>query len=583
MSLFFWDFSRIRFSNATGETLVRRQRLRFQGLNAEDTGEEIVLTNTPLTGLQVTELATTPGLVDGEVRYCNGYRTAGDGGHGEFYWTMGTPAQAKDGYLRIDATGGQWQRIYDASLNVRWFGARGDGTPGDAPAFQRCVDTAASLSKQVFVPCGTYDFGTTTVTVNVDVEIEGSGIYKTTVRGSGGGTQALFEVIVPYPVPSPGTFVSRHFRMRNLSLQDGGYGLKVTGQIGPSYGVEAVAYMTNFSGLENVEFRGQTRSCFHTIDVSWLMCSFTNLDFAPSGAASPATYGVYAKGYIPFQCAIFKACGFHYASGALFYGEDPFPPPAGTNQHTQLLNCTFQAADGYAVQLKSFGAHFTDCYWEQNGKAAPAKPDVVLTTNYAGVAGRSPMDVFFLRPMFAQPSPAQAVSGTYPRIKTVHPGGYGSSLLNCKVEDATMVNGYDHTWDIARDYSNGYMLVNSPGLRLVNTYATSVKRFTQGVVNPGRMVITDPTPQPVGYVDDSEYGSAELVLCTGSVGGTANRWALYVINLPFDVAHPLGFSATLVAGTAGWVTFDVSGNRWRATTLDGSHVSLTRFSGAVTG
>jgi hypothetical protein len=537
-----------------------------------------------LTGLQVTELSATPGSGDGEVKACNGYASAGDGGGGFFSWAAGAPVEAEDGALRINATGGQWVRIVDADLNVKWFGARGDGTPGDVPAFQACINAAIALGKRVFIPAGTFDFSTGTVTINGDVEIEGSGIYKTTIRASGSANQALLDLIVPYPVPAPGEFTSRHFRMRNLTLLGGGYGLRATGQLPeePEPGDEVLTYMTNFSGLENVEFRNQTRACFETTDVSWLMCRFSNLDFAPVGG-SPPTYGIYAIGYIPLQCAIFEACGFHYASGALVYGEDPFPPPAGTNQHTQFVGCTFQAASGHAVQLKSFGAKFIDCYFEQNGLgAASPKADVVLTTNYAGVAGRSPMDVYFLRPMFASPSPAQAVSGTYPRIKTVHPAGYGSSLLACKVEDAFCVNGYDHTWDIARDYSNGYMLVNSPGLRMVNTYATAPKRFGAGVVNPGRMVITDPTPQPVGYVDDSEYGSAELVLCTGSVGGVSNRWALYVINLPFDVTQPAGFSATLVAGTAGWVTFSVSGNRWRATTADGSHVALTRFSGAVT-
>lgn len=70
-----------------------------------------------LAGLQVTELAATPGNGDGEVKACNGYAAAGDGGGGLFSWAAGVSSGA-DGYAKINATGGQWQKIVNSNKEL---------------------------------------------------------------------------------------------------------------------------------------------------------------------------------------------------------------------------------------------------------------------------------------------------------------------------------------------------------------------------------------------------------------------------------------------------------------------------------
>lgn len=58
-----------------------------------------------------------------------GYYTKGDGGGGTFYWDS-TSTEADNGGTIIQATGiitGRWKRVFSGAVNVKWFGAKGDG------------------------------------------------------------------------------------------------------------------------------------------------------------------------------------------------------------------------------------------------------------------------------------------------------------------------------------------------------------------------------------------------------------------------------------------------------------------------
>jgi len=61
-------------------------------------------------------------------------------------------------------------------LNVRDFGALGDGIQNDAPAFQRAIDAAAQQKKPLMVPSGKYYFpAKSALTIPSGLTIEGSG------------------------------------------------------------------------------------------------------------------------------------------------------------------------------------------------------------------------------------------------------------------------------------------------------------------------------------------------------------------------------------------------------------------------
>lgn len=61
------------------------------------------------------------------------------------------------GTVVVSASGVRYKRIISTDfVNVKWFGARGDGLTDDTLAVQNADDTAAALSKRLYFPSGTY-------------------------------------------------------------------------------------------------------------------------------------------------------------------------------------------------------------------------------------------------------------------------------------------------------------------------------------------------------------------------------------------------------------------------------------------
>lgn len=135
------------------------------GITDADTSAQVTTKiNNAITGLvnglpatldTLNELATALGT-NAEVL---GYYTAGDGGGGLFYWDS-TSTEADNGGTIIQATGintGRWKRAYSGFVNVKWFGANGDGVTDDTIAIQSAVDTGL----EVYFPEGTYKISDT--------------------------------------------------------------------------------------------------------------------------------------------------------------------------------------------------------------------------------------------------------------------------------------------------------------------------------------------------------------------------------------------------------------------------------------
>jgi hypothetical protein len=76
-----------------------------------------------------------------------GFWLIGDGGGGVFHWDPNS-SLVDDGGTVINPTNhmgnGRWKRVYTGPLNVKWFGARGDGATDDYQAIQSTI-TAALL------------------------------------------------------------------------------------------------------------------------------------------------------------------------------------------------------------------------------------------------------------------------------------------------------------------------------------------------------------------------------------------------------------------------------------------------------
>jgi hypothetical protein len=86
-----------------------------------------------------------------------GYHEPGDGGGGLFVWRPDATAKADGGLVispsQTDRTG-RWRRVHDGPINVRMFGAQGDGKADDTAAIQAAIDAAAGA--EVRIPAGTW-------------------------------------------------------------------------------------------------------------------------------------------------------------------------------------------------------------------------------------------------------------------------------------------------------------------------------------------------------------------------------------------------------------------------------------------
>lgn len=104
---------------------------------------------------------------DGETVEVTSYYAADtpDGGGGRFKWDASTSAADNGGtIIAPDAGGvGRWFRVYSGAVNVRWFGAKGDGVTNDTAALQAAINAAdanviAGFNRQntVLFPVGIY-------------------------------------------------------------------------------------------------------------------------------------------------------------------------------------------------------------------------------------------------------------------------------------------------------------------------------------------------------------------------------------------------------------------------------------------
>jgi parallel beta-helix repeat protein len=94
-----------------------------------------------------------------------GYSTAGDGGGGVYYYDASDVTSTDNGGSIIVATdGGRWKLITtNGELNVRQFGAKGDGSTNDTTALQNAATAAGAINGHVVISAGSYKISQITI------------------------------------------------------------------------------------------------------------------------------------------------------------------------------------------------------------------------------------------------------------------------------------------------------------------------------------------------------------------------------------------------------------------------------------
>lgn len=142
-----------------------------QSHNTDGTLKADVQTMVALKALDVTAIADKCHTI------VAGYYTAGDGGGGVFYYDASSSAADNGGTVIAPTAGsGRWKRIYSGAVNVRWFGAKGDGVTNDQTAFQNVIASA----DDIYAPTGTYvvDY----MTIDRNIRLTGSGRTNTKIK-----------------------------------------------------------------------------------------------------------------------------------------------------------------------------------------------------------------------------------------------------------------------------------------------------------------------------------------------------------------------------------------------------------------
>ena len=167
-----------------------------------------------------------------------GFHERGDGGGGVFYWdasedcanhnggTIIAGNHVLDGWTELKQTvwftptvgTGCWKREFSGAVNVKWFGAKGDGVTDDTKALKNVIEPL--IFGEVDLPNGTF-----VITSTIIVDVSGLG-FRSTVKVTGQGkslsvidnqsNNTAFKITSGTGI----TDFAYDFKLENLSITD---------------------------------------------------------------------------------------------------------------------------------------------------------------------------------------------------------------------------------------------------------------------------------------------------------------------------------------------------------------------------
>ena len=128
---------------------------------------------------------------------------------GLFHYSTDTLTDDGTRFKATGVTHGSWKRLYDQSvnLNVKWFGAKGDGRTNDLASLQKAIQVAAAAKIPLLLPSGDYYLpANATLSLPGNCHLKGAGIPFTAIV-----TDSVFNGAFPALVKTYGD---------NITLED---------------------------------------------------------------------------------------------------------------------------------------------------------------------------------------------------------------------------------------------------------------------------------------------------------------------------------------------------------------------------
>ena len=151
-------------------------------LTHENNAGEISLTSKDLASTKLVDSIAELKLISGSIAdklEVLGYYEKGDGGGGLFYWDS-TSTETDNGGTIIQAIGittGRWKRVYSGSVNVKWFGVKGDGVTDDTIAIQKAIIESYYNNGKIDFIKSTYKILTTIILLpKIEIDFKNSTI-----------------------------------------------------------------------------------------------------------------------------------------------------------------------------------------------------------------------------------------------------------------------------------------------------------------------------------------------------------------------------------------------------------------------
>jgi len=292
----------------------------------------------------------------------SGYAASGDGGGGEFYWDSASTETDNDGTIikATSITTGRWKRLVTGEVNVKWFGAVGDGATDDSTAIQASIDAVTASKGIVFFPESSSSyFIASALTVPRGVTLKGLGHDSpSTIECDTLNNDITFITLVGYA------------QIESLNIEGNsttqGILVAITG---------GIYTFTGNVKLKDVRITGAEvglfiNSVFNLVlDNVEVIYNVIGVDMSPLTDAGD-------NGYI--NVVSFNSC---YFIGNTDY--DVYANPAVRMSDIVFNNCTFDPGPTIAkvYAFTSYPLSFNDCYFE-GGSTVPAFSGYLSTVGF---------------------------------------------------------------------------------------------------------------------------------------------------------------------------------------------------------